>query len=217
MMWLILAALAADPTVSLPPAVVARPGRLVQIAAKTDCKLIRWYLAGDDADLIVMESTRSAIFSAMAPGRYKILAWTAAGDIPSEPAVCVVTVGSAPPVPPGPVAPTDPLTLALKGLLEANQDPDKLKQLAALADVYRRAGRAATDPEIKTAGDLFAFARRQAVAVLPPMALEAIRARLGEELAAVLPMDPDAALTPSIRTAATEIYNKLAEILESLK
>lgn len=217
MIWLICLALATDPTVSLPPAVAARPGRLVQIAAKTDCKLVRWYLAGDDADLIVMESTRSAIFSAMAPGRYRILAWTAAGDIPSEPAVCVVTVGSAPPVPPGPVEPTDPLAVALKGLLEANQDPDKTKQLVALADVYRRAGRAATDPEIKTAGDLFAFARRQALAALPPMALEAIRAKLGEELAAVLPTDPDAALTPSIRTAATEIYNKLAGILESLK
>lgn len=217
MMWLILAALATDPTVSLPPAVVARPGRLVQIAAKTDCKLIRWYLAGDDADLIVMESTRSAIFSAMAPGRYKILAWTAAGDIPSEPAVCVVTVGSAPPVPPRPVVPTDPLAVALKALFEANQDPAKATQLAALADVYRRAGKAATDPEIKTAGDLFGFARRQAVAVLPPMALEAMRAKLGEELAAVLPTDPDVALTPSIRTAATEIYNKLAAILENLK
>lgn len=217
MIWLICFALATDPTVSLPPAVMARPGRLVQIAAKTDCKLIRWYLAGDDADLIVMESTRSAIFSAMAPGRYRILAWTAAGDIPSEPAVCVVTVGSAPPAPPGPVVPTDPLAVALKGLFEAYQDPAKATQLAALADVYRRAGKAAADPEIKTAGDLFAFARRQAVAVLPPMALEAMRAKLGEELAAVLPTDPDAALTPSIRTAATEIYNKLAAILEALK
>lgn len=217
MTWLILAALAADPTVSLPPAVAARPGRLVQIAARTDCKLVRWYLAGEDADLIVMESTRSAIFSAMAPGRYKILAWTAAGDIPSEAAVCVVTVGSAPPAPPEPVVPTDPLAVALKGLFEANQDPDKAKQLAALADVYRRAGKAAGDPEIKTSGDLFAFARRQALATLPPMALETIRARLGEELTAVLPTDPDAALTPSIRTSATEIYNKLAAILEALK
>jgi hypothetical protein len=174
-------------------------------------------LAGDDADLIVMESTRSAIFSAVAPGRYKILAWTAAGDIPSEAAVCVVTVGSAPPVPPGPVAPTDPLAVALQALLEANQDPDKAKQMVALADVYRRAAKAAGDPEIKTAGDLFTFARRQAVAVLPPMALEAIRNRLGEELAAVLPTDPDVVLTPPIRTAATEIYSRLAKILESLK
>ena len=217
MIWLICFALATDPTVSLPPAVMARPGRLVQIAARTDCKLVRWYLAGDDADLIVMESTRSAIFSAMAPGRYRILAWTAAGDIPSEPAVCVVTVGSAPPAPPGPVVPTDPLAVALKGLFEAYQDPAKATQLAALADVYRRAGKAAADLEIKTAGDLFAFARRQAVAVLPPMALEAMRAKLGEELAAVLPMDPDAELTPSIRMKATEIYNKLAAILEALK
>jgi len=217
MTWLILAALAADPTVSLPPAVAARPGRLVQIAARTDCKLVRWYLAGDDADLIVMESTRSAIFSAMAPGRYKILAWTAAGDAPSEAAVCVVTVGSAPPAPPGPVVPTDPLAVALQALLEVNQDPDKAKQVAVLADVYRRAAKAVTDPEIKTAGDLFTFARRQALATLPPMALEAIRNRLGEELAAVLPTDPDAALTPTIRTAATEIYSRLAKILESLK
>jgi len=216
-MWLILAALAADPTVSLPPAVAARPGRLVQIAAKTDCKLVRWYLAGEDADLIVMESTRSAIFSAMAPGRYKILAWTAAADTPSEAAVCVVTVGSAPPAPPEPVAPTDPLAEAFRALFETYQDSDKAKQVAALADVYRRAAKAAGDPEIKTAGDLFMFARRQALAALPPMALEAIRNRLGEELAAVLPTDPDAALTPSIRTAATEIYSRLAKILESLK
>jgi hypothetical protein len=189
----------------------------VQIAARTDCKLVRWYLAGDDADLIVMESTRSAIFSAMAPGRYKILAWTAAGDIPSEAAVCVVTVGSAPPAPPGPVVPTDPLAEAFRALFETYQDSDKAKQVAALADVYRRASKAAGDPEIKTAGDLFTFARQQAVATLPPMALEAIRNRLGEELAAVLPTDPDVVLTPSIRTAATEIYTRLAKILENLK
>jgi hypothetical protein len=107
--------------------------------------------------------------------------------------------------------------VALQGLLDVYQDPAKAPQVAALADVYRRAAKAATDPEIKTADDLFAFARRQALAALPPMALEAIRNRLGEELAAVLPTDPGAALTPSIRTAATEIYSKLAKILESLK
>src|SRR3954470_13873563 len=64
---------AVEPAVRLPAEVRARPGRLVRLAAETDGKMVRWA-------------------SAPAPGRYRVLAWTVVGDVPSEAAVCVVVV-----------------------------------------------------------------------------------------------------------------------------
>lgn len=94
---------AADPTVKLPAEVRTKPGRLLKLSAETDGKTVRWAIASEDADLIPSESGRWAIFSAPAPGRFIVLAWTAAGDVPSEAARCIVVVGDAPPGPaPGP-------------------------------------------------------------------------------------------------------------------
>jgi len=212
---LLLALLGAEPAVQLPPTLQAKPGRLVQIAAKSEQKIVKWFLIGEDADLIVMESTKAAIFSATNPGSYRVLAWTAAGDTPSDAAVCVIRVGEPPaPVPP---TPADPLLATLQGIYGGLQDPKKDEYRRMLAAVYRQAAATANDPQLRTAGELYAVIRRAAVKVLPDEVLQPIRERLGEEIASVLPTDTDAALTDEVRKKAVNIYQRFANILENLR
>src|SRR5437762_12251327 len=82
----------ADPVVKLPAEIKAKPGRLLKLQAETGGKLVRWVVCSDDADLIPFGDGKSAIFCAPSAGRYRILAWTAEGDVPSEAAVCLVVV-----------------------------------------------------------------------------------------------------------------------------
>jgi len=70
MLFILLSLLVQSPKVELPATLNAKPGRLIQITARTEQKAVKWFLASPDADLIVMESTKTAIFSAMIPGDY---------------------------------------------------------------------------------------------------------------------------------------------------
>jgi hypothetical protein len=95
-------AFADGPTINLPASLTARPGRLVVVKATTNGKAVKWVSLSDEADLLPYLDN-SAIFNAATPGTYRILAYTALGDVPSEPAICTVTVGEpTPPIPPGP-------------------------------------------------------------------------------------------------------------------
>src|SRR4051794_17171521 len=99
----------------------------------------------------------SGLLGVVPPGRYHVLAYTAVGDVPSEPALCTVVVEGAPtPPPPGPSPtppapnpnppgpnptppapspkpPSDPLVQALQAAYVADADPNKAKSLRALA------------------------------------------------------------------------------------
>jgi hypothetical protein len=137
--------LRADPTPPVPPPVVtipatarAKAGRLIKLTATTNCKNLRWInYSPDDADLIPSESGMSAIFSAPVAGSYRVGVFGAAADVPTEVAVCVVTVGDpAPPTPPVPPTPTDPLATALQTAYAAETEPKKAAYVDSLASVF---------------------------------------------------------------------------------
>lgn len=203
----------ADPAVHLPAEVKAHAGRPVRLTAEADGKLIRWASASDDADLIPFPDGRTAIFSAAQPGRYRVLAWTAVGDVPSEAAICTVVVdGPTPPPPP----PNDPLAEALASAFAADPSPQKSAQRVSLAALYRQAATTCRDPDVKTAGDLFRVLKAATAKVIPDDALTALRQRVGEELRKVLPTAPDAALDAGAREVAGQLFARLAVILEGL-
>jgi len=219
--------LAADPAVQLPEKVAAKPGRLVQITAKSEQKVVKWFLIGEDADLIVMESTKAAIFSATNPGTYRVLAWTAAGDVPSDPAVCAIQVGEPPaptppspkpPAPPSPPSPpSDPLQAALQGIYGGLEDPRKDEYRLALVGIYRQAAKTANDAQLKTAGELYLVIRRAALKVLPDDALRPVRERLAQEIGSTLPTDSSAVLNDEIRKKAVNCYTRMANLLEVIQ
>lgn len=219
MIALILLSLAqTSPRVELPAELTAKPGRLIQISAKSEQKTIRWFLAGGEADLIVMESTRTAIFSATDPGNYKIVAYSAAGDVPSDPAVCVVVVGDMRPTPPAPFVPVpvDPLATALAAIWGGLQEPDRMASKSGLTEAFRQGVVLADDKALLDLGAFTAALRKVRMAKVPDGKLMAIRERIGEELA-TLGEDSQTAFGPELRAKAKAICARVVAALEALK
>lgn len=107
---LFLAATASGQTITLPAEVKGNPEAFLSVPATTDGKVVRWVTM--DAGLNVfpvelLKDSKTAVVTGP-KGRYRLLAYTAVGDVPSAPAICVVVIGEAPPVPPVPPGP-DPV------------------------------------------------------------------------------------------------------------
>ena len=210
MLFILLSLLVQSPKVELPATLNAKPGRLIQITAKTEQKAVKWFLASSDADLIVMESTKSAIFSAMIPGDYRLIAYTAAGDVPSDPSICTVTVGNIAPIPPN-----DPLAVALEDIWGALQEPDSKASKAALIATYRDGAALVDDPKIVDFGAFHAAllaARRKRLA---DDKLLAIRERISAEWQ-TLGDAPETLLTSEIRGKIRNIMARVVAALEKL-
>lgn len=201
------------PGVSLPPEVPARPGRLVTLSAATAGKRVQWLVVSDDADLIPLPGGKSAVFASPTPGRYLVLAWTAAGDVPSAAAKCWVVV--APPAPPPP--PADPLKVEFQALFAGDKSSGKAGHLAQLAAVYREAGGFADRPEVRTAAELADRIKAAVAALLPSDSLVSLRRRIADEIANHLPLDADRELDPAARQAAADLFARIATALEGVK
>jgi hypothetical protein len=211
------AAAAAPPAVKLPAEATAAPGRIIRLAADTPGKAVCWAIASDDADLIPFPGGKVALFSSPKPGRYLVLAWTAAADEPGEAARCVVVVGDPPPGPPPtppPGPPADPLRRRLADAYAADPDPGKGEARKDLAELYRQAAAVAADPAVRTAGELNARVRKAAES-LAAGKLPGVKRIAGEELARALPADAGEDLTPTHRKAAADLFGRLAAALDS--
>lgn len=200
------------PSVKLPSEVKGLPGRIVRLTAETSEKIVRWHLVSDDADLVPFPDGKVALFTAPKPGRYQVLAWTAAGDVPSEAAKCVVVVGD----PPGP-APVEPFARELRKLFADDATTDKSRHVAQLAALYREAIAYAEKAEVATAGDLAARIRAASATLVPAEALVGIRKRVAEEIAKELPLDGEKPLDAATRTKAAKLFERIATHLEDLK
>lgn len=203
---------APSPTVKLPSEIKGLPGRIVRLTAETSEKNVRWYLVSEDADLVPFPDGKVALFTAPKAGRYAVLAWTAAGDVPSDAAKCVVVVGD----PPGPV-PVEPFARDLRKLFADDSTADKSKHVAQLAALYREAIAYAERAEVATAGDLAARIRAAASTLIPGEALVGIRKRIAEEIAKELPIEGDKPLDAATRAKAAKLFERLATHLEDLK
>ena len=104
---LFLAASARGQTITLPAEVKGEPGAFLSVPATTDGKVVRWVAMDAGLNLFPVELLKDSKTAVVigAKGRYRLLAYTAVGDVPSSPAICTVIIGEAPPVPPGPTPP----------------------------------------------------------------------------------------------------------------
>jgi hypothetical protein len=213
-MLILLLVFAQAPSISLPPSIQAKPGRLIQIVAKTDAKTVRWFLSSPtDADLIIMESTKSAIFSATEPGKYRLVAYTAIADVPSEPAICDITVGS---LPAPPVIPSDPLATSIAAIWGALDEPEKLASKEGLVQAYKAGLALTSDPKILDVGAFNASLIALRRARVGDSRLVTIRDRISDEWA-TLGNDPSAPFTADTRLKAASIINRVIAALEVLR
>lgn len=98
-------------TLKLPAEVKGDVGSFIAVKAETDGSVVKFYpldagLSVFPADLLTDKKTTVVV--AARSGRYRIMAWTAKGDVPSDAAVCVVIIGDVPPTPPTPPTPPVP-------------------------------------------------------------------------------------------------------------
>ena len=99
---------AAPPELVLPAEVAGQPGEFVMVPAKTTGKAVSWKAIDPGLNLfpvILLKDSKTAVVTASRPGRYRLLAVTAAGDEVSPIAETIVVIGDAPPAPPGPNPP----------------------------------------------------------------------------------------------------------------
>lgn len=203
------------PAINLPKDLTVKSGRLLKIEATSAGKSIRWANTSDDADLIVSESGRWAIFSSTVPGVYKVFAWTAAGDNPSEASICAILV-SEPNPQPNPPAPDDALKNAIKAIYGADGSPGKKGYKDSLQQLWLEIAKKASDLDIRSVGELFSIAKQSSLKILPAGALLPIREKIAADINANLPTDPQAELTVEIRNKAAKLFNRYAEILGGL-
>lgn len=204
-----------SPVINLPKDLTVKPGRLLKIEATSAGKSIRWVNTSEDADLIVSESGRWAIFSSTVPGVYKVFAWTAQADTASEASICAILVGDPSPQP-NPPAPDDALRNAIKAIYGADGSPNKKAYKESLQALWAEVAKKASDLDILYTGELFSIAKASSAKILPPGALLPIREKIAADLNANLPTDPQTELTVEIRAKAAKLFNRYSDILGGL-
>lgn len=203
------------PYVKLPATKAVKPGRYFCLAPQTNCKSVRWIVPAGLEQIdpnFVLKNPLSVVLVGDA-GTYTVSAYGALGDVATDIASCVVTVGvpppPAPPVPPP--SPNDPFVAALQAAYTSETAPTKAAAVTAWAAVYSSAagmlGNANTVADLL--GDI-ATAR----AALSPGQLPAVDKVIAAELAAAFGTDGTKALD---KVAAKAELTKVAAALGALK
>ena len=171
----IFLAVAQAPKVEIPEVIKGEPNGFITVLPITNGKSVKYVYLDKGLNVFPSSLLSNPIATVVtAPkGKYRLLAYTALADVPSEPAVCVINVGNVPDSAPfGPFTPKpdtpdnkpddkpddnkpddnkpipkDPLEEAIRGIwggLSAN-DKQAAAKAAKLAELYREGARAALD------------------------------------------------------------------------
>ncbi|HYE20989.1 MAG TPA: hypothetical protein VEA69_21260 [Tepidisphaeraceae bacterium] len=220
--------LADPPAIKLPKEVHGEPGDWIIVTADTPGKHVRW--VGMTPGLRVfpphlLKDSHSAVVVSGKPGRFKLLAYTAAGDEPSDPAVVTVVVEGETPVPPDPgpgpgpkppTPPVDPFTAKVQAALASDPgtSADKAKHAAALAGFYSAMAKHVESDAAATVGDLLSDYRAAIPSVLPEGAIPATRKLCGSEVAAVVGDDAERKIDKGLKDQLVGLFTKLSKALE---
>jgi hypothetical protein len=213
-------ALAGDPALQLPKKVTGKPGAFIEIKAQTLNKVVKWYALDEGLNVFPVEllrDTKTLVVVAPQEGSYRIIAWTAEGDVPSDAATCLVVVGDSPdpppPAPPDPAA--DNLTKALRQAYLNDKDPQKAQHLAALKRLYKDlAPPHIRDNSVQTLGDLFDALQQERKKVLADGDLLTLRTACGDYLNQELRGKPSDLLD---RKKAQQVFATLSKSLQGVR
>jgi len=210
--------------ITLPPEVKGKPGSFITIPATTDGSIVQWVVLDSGLELFPAEllaSTRTAVVIAQSEGTYRLLAYTAKDNNPSQPTICRIIVKQAgpepTPTPPEPEPEANSLQKQLQTLYGADNSQDKGKHKTALVGVYKELINATASPEITTYGQLYQVAQRAAEKVIPKGALLPVRSKIAEYLDNKLPNETKSELTLEERTRCAKEFSLVAKALEALR
>jgi hypothetical protein len=221
-LWLCLPAW--GQSLKLPAEIKGEPGTFITITPETDGKAVKFITLDPGLSVFpssLLKDSTIAVVLAGKPGRYRVLAYTAKGDLPSEPVITTVVVGDAPgpgpgPGPTPPPTPPDQLTQQISEALRYETDPDKAKLKDTLAALYRQGATVANNLSVTTWGQLFSAMQQAASTLGVRGKLPKVQAVISAHLSATLPTDPQRALAAE-RAKASETFLRVAAALEAAK
>ena len=203
---------------TLPSEIRGEVAGFVTVSAITEGKLVRFLALDPGLNVFpsnLLADQKSSVVSAAVPGRYRLLAYSSVGDIPTAPATATIIIGQAPGPDPGPQP--DPLANSLRAILGGLQEQGQADQLARLITLYRDGVAVANDPAIKTTEALYqALVAKRKTAGVRDGALSAVRERLALEWAAALGT-ADVPLSDVLRDRAAKLCARIAAALESAR
>lgn len=215
-----------QPTLKLPQEIKGAPGQFIAIRAETDCKAVKYVALDEGLNVFpsaLLADPKSTVVTSVTQGKFRLLAYTAAGDQPSDPVVVSVVVGNPKPIPPSPVPPAPPsppdnsFMESLQSIYAAIQEPNRESNKLALSEVYRQASTLAQDKNIKTIRQLFMTIREGSKKVISEDALVSLRERIQQELSSKFPQPMNSAITDELRADFSMTFSRIAGILEQLK
>lgn len=175
------------PSIELPAKVQGDVGAFIKVAAKTNGREVRWFAATAGLNVFpgeLLRDSRSTVVTATAAGEYRLIAYTALADVPSDPVATIIVVGTPPNPPPGPgpgpgpnpPAPTDPLAKQMVAWLAPVKAQLNKQILADLAKNYESiAAEAVAVQGTLTKSGFVAATQTQNVRVLGPELALAMR------------------------------------------
>jgi hypothetical protein len=205
--------LAIGQTMDFPSEFRGEPGQFVTIKPnKTDGKIIQYYaidpgLSVFPANLLV--DPTATVVSAVQPGSYRLLAWTAVADKPSPASLIRVTIGKV-----DPPMPADSLQIDIESIYAALNETDKTDTKEKMIPVYRSCGEKSKGAT--TVNDLFLKLQAETEKI-PKGKLVAVRRRISQEIDKIVGSDPDVQLTGQQQKALFELFNKVCAILGGLQ
>lgn len=210
---LLVTLLAMCQTMEFPSEFRGEPGQFVTVKpTKTDGKIIQYYsidpgLSVFPANLLV--DPTATVVSAVQPGNYRLLAWTAIADKPSPASLIRVSIGKV-----DPPMPIDSLQLDIESIYAALNEPDKATTRSTMAQVYRACGE--KSKTATTTNDLFLKLQAETQKI-PQGKLVPIRRRITTEIEKIVGSDPDIQLTSQQQKALGDLFYRVYVILEGLK
>ncbi len=210
-----LAILVLGQTLEFPTEFKGDPGQFVTIKpTKTDGKMVQYYAIDPGLSVFpaaLLVDPTATVVSAVQPGNYRLLAWTAVADKPSPASLIRVSIGKV--NPPMPTPPIDSLQLDIQSIYAALNEPDKDETRRSMVQVYKTCSE-----KSKTAtsvNDLFLRLQEQ-TKKLPQGKLLPIRQRISSEIEKIVGTDPDAQLTPQQQNALADLFHRTSVYLEGI-
>ena len=202
--------------VTLPQEIYGQPGAFISIPSVTDCKSVQWVVLDAGLNLFPVEllrDTTTAVVSANSPGKFRVLAYAAKGDVASKPVITTVIIGDPPE--PAPDETTSKLTRELKSLYVSLSEDDKAGKVTKLSGLYASFASTVKGEEVQTAGELLGLCKEATARVLSPSDLREIRVRLQSEMSG-FPTLPDEKLDEKIKKVISGKFMEISKALERL-
>ena len=175
------------PKVEVDAVITGEPNNFITVLPKTNGKTVKYAYIDKGLNIFpsALLSNPLATVVTAPKGKYRLLAYTALGDVPSDPAIITINIGNVPdsapfgpfnpaplppaPVPPTPIPPTPPgpmppnppqpdaLENALQNIYGGLQEKGAAEKVAKLAAIYREGARASdnTDTDPNTGKPYF--------------------------------------------------------------